>query len=255
METSFLIRHSHRFVRGELDDMDQEWKDKNEEEKERFRMYIKILQSFSCPICRDVSPERTIICLNGHCMCKECHAKTRPTVCCICRQSILDPVIPVRGMEDILREIIALVQGMIRFQTGERVDVCTISDQGTIVWKEGRILTVDYDRMSFFIQVGRHMMNRPFFSSKLAPLHTHTDIWRSMDNLPIGRKMEVMIDGQQWIPGIIIFRDLGESRIHIVFATNHTPEIQVQSFCIYSSLCIAVYPTFLEDIADWITIE
>ena len=52
METSLMIRHTHRFVRGEVEEMNEEWKIKDEEEKERFRIYVKIIQSFTCPICK-----------------------------------------------------------------------------------------------------------------------------------------------------------------------------------------------------------
>ena len=123
----------------------------------------------------------------------------------------------------------------------------------TTEWMEGRIIIVDYDSMTFLVRTRGAMMHFPFFSARLADIHTYTIPWRNMNTLKIGRKMEVLLDTLDWIPGIIVMRDLLHSTVHI--ATCQDGRIVVEPFHIESSLRITLFPTYLSDSTNWIKIE
>lgn len=252
METSLtMVSHSYRFMRDEFEEesMNEEWKDMTAGEKEAFRMYMRILQGSLCSICKDVQPNRVILCENGHSICVEC--STKVSRCGLCR-GMLESPIPMRGLEDVVKDIQDKVLAMIHFRHGEAVDVY-LRPEG---WVEGRILLIDYEIMSFFVSAGKKILNRPFFSSRIARIHTYTPEWRNMETLVLGKKIEVQTDQFTWVAGVVVLRDVLYSEIHVAYRYP-TMQIKTEAFCIYNSERIARYPTHLleEESHTWVEIS
>ena len=295
------ILHDNYYIQAndteEEDPRNDEWNGKNETEKENFYIFMRILQSMNCPICREMCMDRRIVCTNGHVLCNDCIHKHAGNNCCLCREPMLHQAIPLREMAGVKVDVLAAVHKMIKYKVGDPVDVrisqsilnvnrlhheMSIDDEDmkqeedeynnyeddededddtveellcdhTTEWMEGRIIIVDYDSMTFLVRTRGAMMHFPFFSARLADIHTYTIPWRNMNTLKIGRKMEVLLDTLDWIPGIIVMRDLLHSTVHI--ATCQDGRIVVEPFHIESSLRITLFPTYLSDSTNWIKIE
>lgn len=228
--------------------MNEEWRDMTAGEKEAFRMQIRILQSCVCSVCKEVQSHRVIVCRNGHSVCGECAQKM--SRCGICRDMLETPI-PVRGFEDVIQDIMDRVLAMIHFRHGEAVDVF-VRPEG---WVEGRILLIDYEIMSFFVRAGKRILNRPFFSSRIAKIHTHTPEWREMETMVIGRKIEVQTEQCRWVAGVVVLRDLLYSEIHVAYR-HPTMQIRIEAFSLSHSDRIARHPTHLTegDCHQWVEI-
>jgi len=250
------------------------WRQQTDDEKEKYRLYLKILQKCICPICREVSPVRVLICSQCHFICQACHRQQNAVSmsvsshnCCMCRRPYLSPVLLHRDLETLLPEIQHHIELMIGFQSGQSVDVLMET-----AWVEGRIHRIDFDNECYYIQVGKMTLHRCFFSDKVVKIHTHTRPWRTLDMVMIGTKMEVYVEDSEirsssrrgstptvqgtWKPGVVVYRDRNNAMIFVVYRCPSGQE-QVHSYCLRTSPRIALYPTFLSSVpnSEWISIE
>jgi len=258
METSIIpvsSTQSYRFIRDEMEDhdMNEVWKSMSIREREAFSLYLRILHDSVCLMCNEVQSKRMIICYNGHSACDTC--LTKLTRCGLCREYVILRPIILRGAEDLIKDVMTKTLSLIRFKTGDLVDVFFLPDG----WTEGRIIAIDYELMSFFIRAGKKIVNRRFFSSKMDVVHTHTPRWRDMKTLVIGKKIEVLVPrlemDMEWTPGVIVLRDFATGCIHVGF--RGCTSIHIESFSLLDTDRIALFPTYLDsDVAqhDWIDI-
>lgn len=214
--------------------------------------YILVLRSYMCPICKEISGRRMIICYNGHSLCTACLEKNNLTLstCIMCRQPLLVCPIPLLGEEDIVLHLQSAIQEMITFTVGDHLDV-KIKNHEQDIWVEGEVIMVDYESMEFLVRIGRFIINRPFFSRRLARLHTHTTPWRNFNVLSVGKCIEYRLDTSAWVAAVVVFHDCDFNYIYIAYYTSDTEPICLERVCIKTSDRIAIYPTFLNPDKHW----
>ena len=216
--------------------------------------YLLVLRSYICPICKEVSGRRMIICYNGHTLCAACLEKNNRTLimttCIMCRQPLLVLPIPLLGEQDVVSHIQSAIQEIITFTVGDHLDVM-IKNYEQDIWIEGEVIMVDYESMEFLVRIGRFILNRPFFSRRLAKLHTHTTPWRNLNILSIGKYIEYRLETSMWVPAVVVFHDCDFNYIYIAYQTSETEPIRLESVCVKTSDRIAIYPTFLNPDNHW----
>jgi hypothetical protein len=142
---------------------------------------------------------------------------------------------------------------MIKHKNGDLIDIKIHSDEAD-TWIEGEIIMIDYENMVFFIRSGRFVFSRPFFSEKIAPVHTHTTPWRNFNVLNVGTRMEYRLESTVWTPAVIVFRDYTSFKIFIVYYKDDEDDaIGIESLCIQTSDRLALFPSYLSehDTIDW----